>query len=486
MTEDKKLVQRPKPGTIHEAAAALADGQTTSVALCEQLIERSRAVDAAINGFRQLDAEAILRQAERSDARRTAGQEHGPYDGIPVALKDNLAVTGESCGCASRILEGYTAAYDATAVARLKAAGMLCFGRTNMDEFAMGSSTENSGYGPARNPWNTDCVPGGSSGGSAAVVASGQALAALGTDTGGSIRQPASFCGIVGMKPTYGLISRYGLVAYASSLDQIGPLTADVRDAAVLLDVVSGYDDRDSTSIPTQNGNFNQALDNYDIGSLRIGVPAEYFNVEGLAPHVRTAVETAISAYRDAGCEIVDLTLPTMKYVVAVYYIIATAEASSNLARYDGIRYGARASTDDVLETYYKTREAGFNKETKRRIILGTYVLSSGYYDAYYLRAQKVRTLVRKDYTDAFQKCDVIISPVSPIPAFRCGEISDPLQMYLMDIYTVPVNLAGNCSISVPFGTHANGLPIGVQLIGDALQETKILRAAHWLEGVGN
>jgi aspartyl-tRNA(Asn)/glutamyl-tRNA(Gln) amidotransferase subunit A len=474
------FVHRPSPATLFEAAQALNSGDLTAVALCEQLVARQQEIDGVVNGYRAFDAASILAQAQAADDRRAAGNAIGMYDGLPIAIKDNISVDGQTCGCASQILEGYTARYDATVVDRLTAAGMICAGRTNMDEFAMGSSTENSAYGPTRNPWNSDYVPGGSSGGSAATVASGQALAALGSDTGGSIRQPASFCGIVGLKPTYGLVSRYGLVAYASSLDQIGPLTADVRDAAVLLDIISGHDKMDSTSLPDVPTGYVSALDE-GVDGLRIGVPKEYFDVDGLADDVRAGMDRAIEAYRSAGCCIVDVSLPTMKYAVAAYYVIATAEASSNLARYDGIRYGKRFPNTDMMSTYLKTREQGFGKEVKRRIILGTYVLSSGYYDAYYLRAQKVRTLIRRDFTSAFESCDVILGPVSPTTAFQHGAMSDPLEMYLTDIYTVSVNLAGNCGVSVPYGTDGNGMPIGVQLIGNALGEKAILRAGHWL-----
>lgn len=473
-------VYQLSPATLFDAAAALAAGDATSTSLCRQLLARHEATDNVLNGYRQLDSDAILEQAAAADARRSDGKPIGPCDGLPIAIKDNIAVNGQPCGCASRILEGYTAPYDATVVTRLKAAGMICAGRTNMDEFAMGSSTENSAYGHSCNPWNTECVPGGSSGGSAVAVASGQAFAALGSDTGGSIRQPASFCGIVGLKPTYGLVPRYGLVAYASSLDQIGPLTSDVRDAALVLDIIGGHDPMDSTSIPDTMTGFVDALEE-GVEGLRIGVPKEYFDVDGLHPEVRQASEAAIRAFSDAGCEVVDVSLPSLRYGVAVYYVIATAEASSNLARYDGIRYGARYPDTDLMGTYFMTREKGFGKEVKRRIILGTYVLSSGYYDAYYLRAQKIRTLVRRDFTEAFKVCDVIIGPTSPTTAFRHGEISDPLQMYLTDIYTVPANLAGNCGISIPYGTDSSGLPIGVQLMGDSLCEKNILRAGHWL-----
>ena len=475
-------VQRPEPGSMHAAAAALANGDATAIELCRQLIARQDEVDAEIGGFRSFDRAAVEAEAVAANERRQAGRERSRFDGIPLAVKDNISVVGQPCGCASKILEGYTATYDATVIARLKAAGIIPFGRTNMDEFAMGSSTENSGYAPTSNPWDLDCVPGGSSGGSAAVVASGQALAAIGSDTGGSIRQPAGFCGVVGLKPTYGRVSRYGLVAYASSLDQIGPLTADVRDAAIVLDLIAGHDPRDCTSLPQEAGGFEESLAAADVKGLRVGVPKEFFDVEGLSAEVRDAVEATTADLEAAGAEIVPISLPRTKYGVAAYYVIATAEASSNLARFDGIRYGARAKdAEELIDTYLQTRERGFGREVKRRIILGTYVLSSGYYDAYYLRAQKVRTLIRQDFEAAFKSCDVIISPVAPTPAFRRGAMSDPLQMYLADIYTIPVNMAGNCGISIPVALSADGLPIAVQLIGDALAEERLLQTAHWL-----
>lgn len=480
----KFLVKAAEPRTLHAAADALAAGTLTATQLCESLLTRRRQVDADVRAFIHFDEESVMAEASASDARRKTGQPRSRFDGIPIAIKDCISVSGQACTCASKILEGYTAPYDATAVARLKAAGMICFGRTNMDEFAMGSATEHSAFGPTRNPWNTDHVPGGSSGGSAAAVASGQVLAALGSDTGGSIRQPAGFCGVVGLKPTYGRISRYGLVAYASSLDQIGPIANDVRDTAIMLDLMGGHDPLDCTSLPATCAGFEAALAKGDISQLTIGVPKEFFAVDGLAPEVRAAMRAAAAGFEQAGARCVDISLPNTRHVVSTYYVIATAEASSNLARFDGIRYGARHHGRglNLLDTYLKTRATGLGQEVKRRIILGTYVLSSGYYDAYYLRAQKVRTLIRQDYDRAFEQCDLLLSPVAPTTAFPFGAMSDPLQAYLSDIYTIPVNLAGICAVTVPTGRDSCGLPVAVQLIGAAMSEEKLLQGAHWLE----
>ncbi|MFW5803348.1 MAG: Asp-tRNA(Asn)/Glu-tRNA(Gln) amidotransferase subunit GatA [Verrucomicrobiota bacterium] len=470
---------------IHEAAARLDAGEIQAQALCAERMEACELRNGDINAMVHIDAEGVRRAAAESDRRRADGQALSPYDGIPVAIKDNMAVDGQPCTCASRILRGFTAPYDATAIARLKAAGLIPCGRTNMDEFAMGSANENSAFGAVSNPHDLDCVPGGSSGGSAAAVASGMALAALGSDTGGSIRQPASFCGVVGLKPTYGRVSRYGLVAFASSLDQIGPITRDVRDAAILLRILGGVDPHDSTSLDREVPDYLEALNQTDVKDLRIGIPAEYFQAEGLDSEVRSLVEAAAAKLEANGARLVEVALPHTKYAVAAYYIIATAEASANLARFDGIRYGARATGDDVadlLDTYRKSRARGFGEEVKRRIILGTYVLSSGYYDAYYLKAQKTRTLVRRDFAEAFESCDVILGPTAPTPAFSKGSISDPLALYLADIFTIPANLAGICGISVPCGTTATGLPVGLQLMAPALEESRLLQAAHAFE----
>jgi aspartyl-tRNA(Asn)/glutamyl-tRNA(Gln) amidotransferase subunit A len=457
------LVGRPVPGTIHGAADALAAGDLSAVYL-------------------SLDPEQVLADAANADKQRKAGNV-GRLAGIPIAIKDNLNVIGQPCTCASKLLKGYESPYDATAVARLKAAGMIPCGRTNMDEFAMGSSTEHSAYGLARNPQDTDRVPGGSSGGSAVVVAAGSAMAALGSDTGGSIRQPAAFCGVVGLKPSYGRVSRYGLTAFASSLDQIGPITADVRDAALLLDVIGGHDHRDSTSLPEDCSGFENAVtavNDDTIAGLTFGLPKQYLATAGLQPEIRASIESTCDKIKAAGGKVVEVDLPHTDHAVATYYVIATAEASSNLARFDGIRYGARVTdgNPDLLDTYYQSREQGFGDEVKRRIILGTYVLSSGYYDAYYLRAQKVRTLIRNDFETAFQSCDVILGPTAPTTAFKVGEVTDPITMYLADIFTIPVNLVGNCAISIPAGKDDAGMPIGLQLAAPNLAEARLLQAA--------
>jgi len=475
----------PTDLTLHAAADLLGRGELTARALCEALIARRRRVDAALKAFLYTDDDAVLAAAAAADARRRQGQPLSRFDGLPLALKDNLSVVGQPCGCASRILAGYTAAYDATVVARLRAAGLIPAGRTNMDEFAMGSSTENSGIQPTANPWNPGHVPGGSSGGSAAAVAARTALAALGSDTGGSIRQPAGFCGVVGLKPTYGRVSRYGLVAYASSLDQIGPITRDVRDAAILLDLIAGPDARDATSLPDPAGGYETGLAGATVTGLRVGLPQEYFEVEGLSPEVRRTVEAVAERLRELGATVVTVSLPRTRYAVASYYIIATAEASANLARFDSIRYGFRdhaAEAEGLLEMYRRSRAQGFGAEVKRRIILGTYVLSSGYYEAYYRRAQQVRTLIRDDFVQAFQECDVLLAPVAPTPPFRTGQMSSPLEMYLSDIYTISANLAGIPGISLPCGFSASGLPIGVQILGPVLGEGRILRTASVLE----
>lgn len=471
--------------TIHQNAVALAQGETTSVALCQAALDRIAAVDGRVGAFLHVDREGVLAAAAASDRRRGEGEARSPYDGVPVALKDNMAVTGQPCTCGSKILEPFVSPYTGTAPARLLDQGFVLCGRANLDEFAMGSSTENSAYRQTANPWDLTRVPGGSSGGSAAAVAAGEVPAALGSDTGGSIRQPASFCGVVGLKPTYGRVSRYGLVAYASSLDQIGPLAHDVRDAAILLEAIAGHDPLDSTSLDLPVEPYVAKLAEADPRGLRVGLPKEFFAVEGLDPEVRAAIEAAAAKYAEMGAEVVEVELPNTKYAVAAYYIIATAEASANLARFDGIRYGFRhPEAENLLDTYRLSRAGGFGREVKRRIILGTYVLSSGYYDAYYNRAQKVRTLIRRDFDRVFESCDVILSPASPFPAFRAGEITDPLQMYLADIYTISANLAGICGISVPCALSSAGLPIGLQILGPALGETRLLQSAHLFEQV--
>ncbi len=409
----------------------------------------------------------------------------GPLEGVPIGIKDVLNVKDQPCHCASRILEGYISPYDATVVARLRRAGAIPLGRLNMDEFAMGSTNENSAYGPVRNPWNKDHVAGGSSGGAAAAVAAGVAVAALGTDTGGSIRQPAAFCGCVGLKPSYGRVSRYGLTAFASSLDQVGPVTRTVADAATLLQCIAGRDPLDTTSLDVPVPDYTAALGS-ELGGLKLGLPAEYF-ADGVDPEVTRAVRAAIDECRRLGAEIIEVQLPHTRYAVATYYIIATAEASANLARFDGVRYGARVAGQDPLDSYQRTRATYFGPEVKRRIILGTYVLSSGYHDAYYLRAQKVRTLIRQDFERVFDQCDALLTPVAPTTAYRLGErIDDPLQMYLGDIFTVTANLAGICGLSVPCGFSTTGLPIGLQILGPALREATILQIGHAYEQATN
>jgi aspartyl-tRNA(Asn)/glutamyl-tRNA(Gln) amidotransferase subunit A len=435
-----------------------------------------------VRAFISVAGDRALAQADRIDGRLAKGEQVGVLAGVPVAVKDNMCTRFGKTTCASRILADFESPYDATVVAKLEAAGAIIVGKTNLDEFAMGSSTENSGMFVTRNPWNAECVPGGSSGGSAAAVAARMVPAAMGSDTGGSIRLPASFCGVVGLKPTYGRVSRYGLVAYGSSLDQIGPMSRDVRDAALLLDVISGHDGRDSTSIDAPGTQSVARLDE-PIGKLRIGVATEYMG-EGLTDEVRAAVESAIDVYRRLGAEVVEVSLPHSEYAIAAYYLIAMAEASSNLSRYDGVHYGYRTpEPDDFIDLYSKSRAEGFGAEVKRRIMLGTYALSSGYYDAYYLKALKVRTLIKGDFVEAFKKCDVLACPVSPTPAFRIGEkIEDPLTMYLGDVYTISLNLAGLPGVSIPAGQSESGLPIGLQLMAPHLQEERLLQIAHAFE----
>jgi len=466
-----------------ELAAWLAAKSVSSVELVAAFIARTKAVDGRVRAFNSFDEADALAQARAADARRTAGQARGPLDGVPVGLKDVIAVAGQPLTCSSRMLANFVSPYDATVTRRLKDAGAIPWGRLNMDEFAMGSSTENSAFQPTCKPWDLARVPGGSSGGPAAAVAAGEAPVALGSDTGGSIRQPASFCGIVGLKPTYGLVSRYGLVAFASSLDQIGPFARTVEDAALLLGVVAGHDPLDSTSYRAPIPDYRAELRRRP-GPWKLGVPREYFGA-GLDAEVGEAIRAASEFYRGTGCEIREVSLPVAsEYAVAAYYIIATAECSSNLARYDGIRYGHRSpKAADAVDLYFQSRAEGFGPEVKRRIILGTHVLSSGYYDAYYLRAQKVRTLIRNDFLRAFQDVDALLAPVAPSAAFRQGEKSaDPLAMYLSDIYTISLNLAGLPGISVPCGFTRGGLPIGLQVIGQPFQEAELLAIAHAYE----
>jgi aspartyl-tRNA(Asn)/glutamyl-tRNA(Gln) amidotransferase subunit A len=467
--------------SIVELNALLAAGKLSAVELTQAVIARTRAVEARVRAFNSSDASDALAQAAASDARRAAGDARGPLDGIPIGLKDVIAVANQPLTASSRMLANFISPYDATVTTKLKQAGAVLWGRLNCDEFAMGSSTENSAFHPTGNPWDVTRVPGGSSGGSAAAVAAGEAVATLGSDTGGSIRQPASLCGVVGLKPSYGLVSRYGLIAYASSLDQIGPFARSVEDAAIVLTAIAGHDERDSTSLKTEIPDYRAELAGRR-GPWRLGIPKEYFGA-GLDPEISVAMDKAIAFYRSQGCEIREVSLPHTQYCLDTYYIIATAEASSNLARYDGIRYGHRAANaKDIVDLYFRSRAEGFGAEVKRRIILGTYVLSSGYYDAYYLRAQKVRTLIRRDFLDAYQQVDALITPTSPIPAFKIGEKSDPLAMYLCDIYTIGVNLAGLPGISVPCGFTSGNLPIGLQLIGQPFQEATLLAIANTYE----
>lgn len=469
--------------TISELQRKLRAGALSPVELVDAIIARIEKTDGEVRGYNFKNYDEARAMAAAADVSK-------PLGGIPIAIKDVLNVKGQPCTCASRMLKNYVAPYDATVIKKLREAGAIFLGRTNMDEFAMGSSTENSAWGVTRNPWDLNRIPGGSSGGSAAVVAAHEAVASLGSDTGGSIRQPAALCGCVGLKPTYGRVSRYGLVAFASSLDQVGPFTKSVEDAAILLDVISGYDPMENTSVRRDYAPTRDAVLKADVKGLRVGVPDEYF-IEGMDAEVEAAVREAIAELKRQGAEVVPICLPHTRFAVAVYYIIATAEASANLARFDGVRYGHRSKeAKDVLEHYMMSREEGFGAEVKRRIILGTYVLSSGYYDAYYNRAQKVRALLRHDFEEAFKVCDVIATPTSPTPAFRIGEkTNDPLQMYLADIYTIAVNLAGICGLSLPCGfTRATPerprLPIGLQLIGPAWGEEQILRAGAVYERV--
>ena len=467
--------------SIVELAGLLDAKSTSALELAKAVIARTKAVEPRVHAFNSFDESDALAQAAASDARRAAGDVRGPLEGIPIGLKDVIAVKDQPLTASSKMLANFVSPYDSTVTTRLKNAGAVLWGRLNCDEFAMGSSTENSAFHPTSNPWDVSRVPGGSSGGSSAALAAGAAIATLGSDTGGSIRQPAAFCGVVGFKPSYGLVSRFGLIAYASSLDQIGPFSRTVEDAAIVLGAIAGHDERDSTSFRTQIPNYRGELAARK-GPWKLGIPKEYFG-EGLDPEIAAAVEKAIAFYKTQGCEIREVSLPHTQYCLDTYYIIATAEASSNLARYDGIRYGHRSQkAKDVTDLYFQSRAEGFGAEVKRRIILGTYVLSSGYYDAYYLRAQKVRTLIRQDFLNAYKEVDALITPTSPIPAFKIGEKSDPLAMYLCDIYTIGVNLAGLPGISVPCGFTKANLPIGLQLIGQPFQEANLLAIAHAYE----
>ena len=477
-----------------ELRDVIASGDVSAVEATNAYLAAIEKQEPQIAAFNEVSAEAALKRAEQIDAGRKEGTQIGALAGLPVAIKDNMCTTDGKTTCSSKILAQFQAPYTATAVQKLLGAGAVIIGKTNMDEFAMGSSTENSGFGPTRNPWDIARVPGGSSGGSAAAVAARMCVAALGSDTGGSIRQPAAFCGVVGLKPTYGRVSRYGLVAYGSSLDQIGPITRDVADCALLTGVISGHDPKDSTSIPKEVEDYLGGLEN-PIENLRVGLPKEFYS-QALDPEINSHLREAANVYESLGAQIVEVSLPTSRidveadgrlssYAVACYYIVAMAEASSNLARYDGVHYGHRtaAKVDDIIDMYSRSRAEGFGREVQRRIMLGTYALSSGYYDAYYLKALKVRRLIKNDFDKAFQACDVLLCPVSPTTAFRLAEkTADPLTMYLADIYTISVNLAGLPGISIPAGLSASGLPIGMQLIGPVFSEDALLRAARMYE----
>ena len=470
--------------TISELRAKLARREVSAREATQSCLDHISRVDGKIHAFISHNDADALAQADAADKLLAqGGGANRPLLGVPVAVKDVLAVKNQPLNCGSKILGQFVSPYDATVVEKLKAAGAIVFGRLNMDEFAMGSSTENSAFGVTRNPWDTTRIPGGSSGGSAAAVAADEVIAALGSDTGGSIRQPAALCGCVGLKPTYGRVSRYGLVAFASSLDQVGPFTKDVQDAAVMLGIIGGHDARDSTSVSQPVPDYAGALTG-GIQGLKLGLPKEYM-IGGLDEEVKLAVDAAVKKFQELGAQVMEISLPHTDYAVATYYIIATAEASANLARFDGIRYGARVDGVDPVELYSRTRGAGFGAEVKRRIILGTYVLSSGYHDAYYLRAQKVRTLIRNDFLKAFETVDAIVTPTTPTAAFKIGEKSDdPLQMYLSDIFTISCNLAGICGISLPCGfTKSPKLPIGLQLLGKPFGEDVLLKIAHAYQG---
>jgi aspartyl-tRNA(Asn)/glutamyl-tRNA(Gln) amidotransferase subunit A len=467
--------------TVREAVAAK---KASAREIAAEYYKRIAARNPEINAYLTLCEKRAYAQADRVDAMVAAGKPLPPLAGVPIAIKDTISTRGLRTTCGSKILDNYIPPYDATAVVRLEAAGAVILGKTNCDEFAMGSSTENSAYGPVKNPVALDCVPGGSSGGSAAAVAADLAVAALGTDTGGSIRQPGSFCGIPAMMGSYGRVSRYGLIAFASSLDRIGPFAHSVADVAQVLQIIAGRDPNDSTSTTAPVEDYRAGLDK-TVKGMKIGIPKEYFGA-GMDAGVREKVEAGIALLRKMGCELMDIHLPHTDYAIATYYIIATAEASSNLARYDGVRFGPRVDGDSLIAMYRKTRGAGFGPEVKRRIVLGTYVLSAGYYDAYYLKGQKVRALIAQDFCEAFQKVDAIVTPTSPVPAFKLGErVNDPLQMYLADIYTVTGSLAGLPGISVPCGRIGGKLPVGLQVFGPAFGEAKVLRLAHAFEQAG-
>ena len=472
--------------SIHRISQLLRRKEVSVVEVVRSILDRIEEIDSFINGYVTVNRQEAIDRAQELDhilADSSKDLERNfSLLGIPIAIKDNICTWGVRTSCASKILSTFVPPYHATIVQKLLEQGAIIIGKANLDEFAMGSSTETSHFGCTRNPWNMNYTPGGSSGGSAAIVAADEAISALGSDTGGSIRQPASFCGVVGLKPTYGLVSRFGLIAFASSLDQIGPITKDVTDCSILMKVISGYDPHDSTSVNRPVPDYEEYLIN-DVQGFRIGIPQEYFE-EGLDKEVEEKVRQAISLLQDLGAEVEDVSLPHTEYAIAAYYILATAEASSNLARYDGVRYGFREGHYNYLiEMYEKTKQKGFGAEVKRRIMLGTYALSSGYYDAYYLKAQKVRTLIKQDFEKAFQRFDVLLTPTAPLPAFKIGEkINDPLQMYLLDIYTLSANLAGIPALSMPCGFSREGLPIGLQILAGHFQEEKVLRVAYTFE----
>ncbi len=468
--------------TIHDLHDMLKNGETTSEAVTDSVLKHIQAVDGKVRAYITVTGDEARSQAREADKQIKAGNHISPLLGIPIAVKDNMCTEGIKTTCASKILGNFIPPYDATVIKKLKDAGFVLCGKPNMDEFAMGSSTENSGFFATRNPWDLERIPGGSSGGSAAAVAADECIAALGSDTGGSIRQPAACCGVVGLKPTYGRVSRFGLVAFASSLDQIGPITKDVTDTAILMNVIAGHDPRDSTSADIAAPDFTSTLKK-DVKGMKIGLPKEYF-IDGMDPDVDKAVRESVRILEGLGAKVEQVSLPHTGYAVATYYILATSEASSNLARYDGVKYGFRAEgAKDLLEMYMKSRSQGFGPEVKRRIMLGTYALSAGYYDAYYKKGQQVRTLIKRDFENAFKKVDVIATPTAPTAAFKLGEKSaDPLQMYLSDIFTISVNLAGIPGISVPCGLTGGGLPIGLQLLGNHFDEASILHAAYAFE----
>lgn len=467
--------------TIHELHTKLVNKEISAVELTKAVIAHKEQVEPAVHAYLSDSHEQALAVAANVDEKIAKGEAISPLAGVPGAIKDNICIQGQPATCASKMLENFIPPYNASVMEQLFSQDVVSLGKLNMDEFAMGGSTENSALAKTANPWNTDCVPGGSSGGSAAAVSSGSAIWALGSDTGGSIRQPASFCGVVGMKPTYGNVSRYGLIAFASSLDQIGPVTRDVTDAAIVMNAITGHDVKDSTSIPGDRPDYTKALV-IDVKNIKIGVPKEYYG-EGLNAEVRKAMDEAIETYKKLGAEIIEVSLPTTKYALSAYYIIALAEASTNLARYDGVSYGLRVTADNLVEMSTKTRTEGFGQEVQRRILLGTYVLSSGYYDAYYLKALKVRRLIKNEFDEAFKQVDLLLAPTAPNTSYKFGEkLNDPLAMYLEDVCTVPANLAGIPGISVPTGMSSSNLPIGMQLLGPAMGEEVLLRAAYTFE----